>query len=95
MGNRRYTDEFKAEAIGQVVDRGYSVKEVSERIGVSAHSLYKWLKDDPRNPRSSKASRQNQELESEVLRLKAELRRVQEERDILRKAAAYFASQPE
>jgi len=95
MGCPRYTDEFKAEAVGQVIDRGYSVKEVSERIGVSTHSLYKWLKADPRNPKSSSSERKNQELETEVARLKSELRRVQEERDILRKAAAYFASQPE
>ena len=95
MGSPRYTDEFKAEAVGQIVDRGYSVKEVSERIGVSTHSLYKWLKEDPRNPKSSSSEKKNHELETEVARLKSELRRVQEERDILRKAAAYFANQPE
>jgi len=42
MGSLRYSAEFKSEADGQVVEKGYSVKEVSERIGVSTHSLYKW-----------------------------------------------------
>jgi putative transposase len=50
MGTPRYTEEFKAEAVGQILERGYSVKEVAERIGVSTHSLYKWLKADSRKP---------------------------------------------
>ncbi len=41
MSNQRYTPEFKDEAARQIVDRGYSVVDVSERLGVSAHSLYK------------------------------------------------------
>jgi transposase len=44
MSNQRYTPEFKDEAVRQIIDRGYSVAEVSERIGVSPHSLYKWVK---------------------------------------------------
>ena len=44
MSNQRFSPEFKNEAVRQIVDRGYSVAEVSERLGVSAHSLYKWVK---------------------------------------------------
>ena len=44
MSNQRYSPEFKDEAVRQVVDRGYSVPEVAERLGVSSHSLYKWVK---------------------------------------------------
>jgi transposase-like protein len=44
MSNQRFSPEFKDEAVRQIVDRGYSVTEVSERLGVSAHSLYKWAK---------------------------------------------------
>jgi transposase len=93
MGTPRYTEEFKKEAVGQILERGYSVREVAERIGVSTHSLYKWIKEDSRNLGSTKADRTHRDLETEVVRLKGELRRVQEERDILKKAAAYFASQ--
>lgn len=95
MGGSRYTDEFKKEAVKQIVERGYPVSEVSERIGVSANSLYKWLKEDARNPKSIKAERANKELEAENARLKRELRRVEEERDILKKAAVYFAKESE
>ena len=44
MSNQRYTPEFKQEAVRQIIERGYSVAEVSERLGVSDHSLYNWVK---------------------------------------------------
>jgi transposase-like protein len=44
MTSQRYTSEFKEEAVRQVIDRGYSVAEVADRLGVSTHSLYKWVK---------------------------------------------------
>lgn len=94
MSNHQYSPEFKDEAVRQVTERGYSVKEVSERLGVSTHSLYKWV----RSVRPTKNEQQTDELleaKSENLKLRAELRRTQEERDILKKAAAYFAREPE
>ena len=44
MSIQRFPPEFKEEAVRQIVERGYSVAEVSARLGVSAHSLYKWVK---------------------------------------------------
>ena len=94
MGNQKFTAEFREEAVRQVLDRGYSVEEVSENLGVSTHSLYEWLKDVRPRPEQR---RDEELLESkrEVLKLRAALRRTQEERDILKKAAAYFARDPE
>jgi transposase len=43
MSSKRYTLEFRAEAIRQVTERGYPVSEVARRLGVSSYSLYKWL----------------------------------------------------
>jgi transposase len=43
MGTPRFTPEFKEEAVRQITERGYSVA-LSDRLGVSAHSLYKWLR---------------------------------------------------
>ncbi len=94
MSNQRYTPEFKDEAVRQVVERGYRVAEVAERLGVSTNSLHKWVKTVKPNKVDEQAAELN-EAKKEVLRLRAELRRVQEERDILKKAARYFASQPE
>ena len=94
MSNQRYSPEFKDEAVRQVVERGYSVKEVSERLGVSAHSLYKWV-NGIKPDKTEQRAQELVEARSEVLKLRAELRRTQEERDILKKAAAYFAREPE
>ena len=75
MANRKYTLQFKGEAVRQVLDRGYSVKEVAENLGVSKHSLYKWVKATRPGPDKL---RDDALIESkrEVLRLQAELRRV-------------------
>jgi len=88
----RYSKEFRAEAVGQVIDRGYSVREVAKRIGVSEYSLYRWVK---RARRQDEQSSDSADLAAENARLKLELKRAQEERDILRKAAAYFAKESE
>jgi transposase len=90
MSNRKYTEEFKAEAIKQVTERGYKVKEVSERLGISSKSLYLWLRL-ARKSKGKQGHGSDKELRQENLRLKSELRRAEEERDILKKAAAYFA----
>jgi transposase len=92
MNQKRYTPEFKEEAVRQVTQRGYSVKEVAERLGVSTHSLYEWIR--AARPATEEADRLAA-AEREMRALKAELRRTQEERDILKKAAAYFAREPE
>ena len=44
MGTPRFTPEFKEEAVRQIMERGDSVAKVSNRRGVPAHSLYKWLR---------------------------------------------------
>jgi transposase len=83
----RYTDEFKREAARQVLQNNYSIRETADRLGVHYSSLKQWVKQygDPQ------AFTQQQNANDEIRRLKAELKRVTEERDILKKAAAYFA----
>ena len=88
MSNPRYTEEFKIEAVKQVADRGHSVAEVAARLGVSANSLYQWIK---RYAKPTDQRQHDDDLQAENRRLKAELKRVSEERDILKKATAYFA----
>ena len=94
MGTPRFTPEFKEEAVRQITKRGYSVAEVSDRLGVSAHSLYKWLRAiKPDN--NEQHARDLLEAKSEILKLRAQLKRTEEERDILKKAARYFAREPD
>ena len=92
MTSKRFTDEFKAEAVKQVSERGYPVAEVAERLGVSVHSLYAWLRDRGVS-RDARKAQKDVDLVQENARLRAELRRAEEERDILKKAAAYFAKE--
>ena len=85
MSSKRYPEEFKIEAVRQIVDRGYSVAEVADRLGVTTHSLYDWKKKYGPDAASQQAASEEQ---VEIQRLKRELKRVTEERDILKKAAA-------
>lgn len=87
MGKSNYSDDFKRDAVHQITVRGYPVREVSRRLGVSTHSLYNWMKLYVEA--APKTGTTDQEAENR--RLKRELMRVTEERDILKKAAAYFA----
>ncbi len=86
----RYLEEFKRDAVAQVTGRGHSVGDVSERLGVSTKSLYDWIKQYSK-PES--VCQEEDNLVRENRCLKSELMRVTEERDILKKAAAYFAKE--
>ena len=80
MSSKRYTEEFRIEAVKQVTERGYSIAEVAQRLGTTTHSLYAWMKlYSERSPQQTNLA----DSQAEVSRLKAELRRVTEERDIL------------
>ncbi len=81
MSGIRFTDEFKRDAVAQVVERGYSVAEVSERLGISTKSLYTWRAQFSQ-PR--KQINETSEQSAEIRRLKKELARVSEERGILK-----------
>jgi len=89
----RFTQEFKKDAVSQVTDRGFPVTEVAQRLGVLRHSLYLWIWQYSKQ--GAGAAHQPNARDEEVRKLKAELRRVTEERDILKKAATYFAKASE
>ena len=89
---RTYTPEFKAEAVKLVTEQGYSVAEAARSLGVSENLIRNWkqaLHDqgDQAFPGQGNRSAQEQEL----ARLRAENKRLLAERDILKKAAAFFA----
>ena len=78
MGTPRFTPEFKEEAVRQIAERGYSVPEVSDRLGASAQSHYKWIRaikpDD-----NKKHIHDLLEAKSEIMKLSAKLKRTEEE----------------
>jgi len=84
MSKFNFSDDFKRDAVAQITERGYPVAEVSKRLGVSPHSLYAWKKKFSQPVGGD-------DKDAEIRQLKQELARVTEERDILKKATAYFA----
>lgn len=89
----RYPKEFKLEAVRLLNDGGKPTSEIAMQLGVKRTLLYRWR--DQLNDKGSKAfegsGRPSLEEMSELSRLRQELKAVKEERDILKKAVAYFA----
>ncbi|MGD8108354.1 IS3 family transposase [Pantoea sp. FN0302] len=83
MSGKRYPEEFKIEAVKQVVDRGYSVSSVATRLDITTHSLYAWTKKY--GPDSS-TNKEHSDAQAEIRRLQKELKRVTDERDIFKKS---------
>ncbi|HGH4669794.1 TPA: IS3 family transposase [Enterobacter cloacae] len=83
MSGKRYPEEFKIEAVKQVIDRGHSVSSVATRLDITTHSLYAWIKKY--GPDSS-TNKEQSDAQAEIRRLQKELKRVTDERDILKKA---------
>ena len=94
MERRKFTREFKLEAVRLVQERGVSYAQASEDLGVHPTQLRNWVKalaDDPQH--SFPGHGQMKPEQSEIARLKREVARLKAERDILKKAAAYFAKE--
>ncbi|MCT6592511.1 IS3 family transposase [Pantoea dispersa] len=83
MSGKRYPEEFKIEAVRQVVDRGHSVSSVATRLDITTHSLYAWIKKY--GPDSSTNNAQS-DAQAGIRRLQKELKRVTDERDIKKKS---------
>ena len=78
MGTGTFSDDFKRDAVAQITEWGYPVSEVSERLGVSKHTLHAWKRE------FAKAASGETEKDAEIRRLKRELVRVSKDRDILK-----------
>jgi transposase len=91
MERTKYAVEFKSEAIKQVIDKGHADVDVAKRLGIPEGVLFGWVNKFKKSeqPQSSDLKA----LQAEMLKLKSELRRTTEERDILKKVAAHFAKQ--
>ena len=90
----KYTKEFKQDAVNLVIEQGYSSNEAGRRLGVNQSNISRWVREyrgDQEDVAEGGVSRK--ELEGEVRRLKKENQRLQMEREILKKAAAFFAKE--
>jgi transposase len=91
---RKFVPEFKDDAVSLVIDQGYSCAEVARRLGVPENNINRWVrKHRERNASQSADGLSREELEAELKRLRKENKRLEMEREILKKAAAFFANE--
>jgi transposase len=91
MGRRTFSREFKISAVALVQQQGYTVPQAAKSLGVDPGSLRGWLKQFP----ADSAARPDQAgaVQAELRRLREENRRLLMEREILKKATAFFAKE--
>ena len=95
MARKTYTREFKLQAVRMMADRGLSVAEVARRLGVGENCLRDWRAAAREQGEAAFPGQGNPSpADEELRRLRAEVQRLRAERDLLKKAAAYFASPP-
>jgi transposase len=90
---RRFSEEFKQDAVRLVVDQQYSFKAAAKAVGVSEKSLRDWHKMLAPAPEPCGEGAAVGELRDENKRLRKQLKRAEMEREILKKATAYFAKE--
>ena len=94
MGRRAYSREFKIEAVRLVRERGVTVKQAAKDLGIHENSLRAWIRDVAADREQAfPGTGRMKPDDAEVARLKRELAKTQAERDILKKAIAYFAKE--
>ena len=94
MERRKFTREYKLEAVRLIKERGVSYVQAAEDLGVHQSQLRTWVKafaDDPQHAFPGHGQMKPEQLE--IAQLKREVARLKAERDILKKAAAYFAKE--
>ena len=90
---RSFSDEFKRDAVNLIVNQGYSFRAAAEAVGVGEGSLRLWHRQLAPKPEPAGDDASLPELMAEIQRLRRELRQAEMEREILKKATAYFAKE--
>ena len=94
MERRKYTREFKLEAVKLIKERGVTVAQAARDLGVHGTVLRNWVKDFASDPEQAFPGHGQMKPEQlEIARLRREVIKLKAERDILKKAAAYFAKE--
>jgi len=92
MGNKRtykqYSKEYKEEAVALVQEQGYSVPEAAKSLGIASNMLYRW-KEQIESQREGKSLSEDER--DELKRLRKENKNLRMEKEILKKASAFFA----
>ena len=90
---RNYTEEFKDEAVKLITQQGYSYAEAGRNLGVNPNLLSKWKRGIEGSSSHDLSPGNAVSVQSELKRLRKENKRLKMEREILKKAAAFFAKE--
>ena len=90
---RRFTKEFKEEAVKLIVEEGYAISEAARNLGVHANLLGRWKREYEDGGKEGFTPEGSIALKAELNRLRKENKRLKMEREILKKAAAFFAKE--
>ena len=93
QSRRKFTDEFKASAVRLVVEEGKAVSAVARDLDLVESSLWNWVKQAKANRGTGPAGATTSSEKEELARLRREVRILRMEREILKKAAAFFAKE--
>ena len=89
-----YSDQFKSDAVDLVITKGYRISEAARNLGISASALRCWVRDQQPGTQKEAASPEDfVTAQAENKALKKQLKRAEMERDILKKATAFFANE--
>jgi len=94
LERKKYSDEYKPDAVSLVTDQGYSRAEAARSLGINSNMLCRWVQEEKAG--DGHAFRGNGKLtpdQEEIRRLKAENKRLKMEKDILKKATVFFAAE--
>ena len=88
----KYTPEFRERAVKMVISSNKPTSVIAKDLGIKSTTLYAWVNKE-KTGKSSSTEQTNEQLFDELKQLKKELKLVKEQRDILKKATAYFAKE--
>ena len=94
MTRKQYSKEFKLDAVSLVLDQGFTRREAASSLDINAQMLGRWVKEN--QSEDGQAFRGNGKLtpdQEEIRKLKTQVKRLEMERDILKKATAFFAAE--
>jgi len=93
MKSNQYTAEFKASAVKLAVESDQPISKTAEELGLNKNTLHTWISKYHRTQKPRSAQVEERHLYDELKQLRKENKRLLEERELLKKAAAYFAKE--